>query len=960
MQPIGFRVLICLLLLASTAHAAPVRNGTFAIEAKLEGWQPGATAYRFADDDGYTAPGCVAFAGPAPAGAPAPSQVATVTPNTNYVLSAALKSDGRLSPSVRLLRADGTLLAAASAGSPTEWTVARARLNSGAARELTLVCLATAGEAPAGARAWFDDIALLPASQAGGEGNGAAPAAAAAVNVARGCPVRFNPAPNYGLCTDPEDARQLTDGEYSAGYFWVQRGTVGWSGAQMITITLDLGTVQPIAGLSFNTAAGAAQVTWPRALHTAVSDDGYIWREAGNLVAMSKRPPRRGYAVHRYVVSGLKTRGRFVRLVVVPGGPYVFCDEIEVLRGPESLLAGPAPGRLARDSVLSSPADWNPTRTGIYRRLRADLEAARAALRAARLPAARKKELQARLDSAEQAIFDIADPDPETFRTLFPLNDTHARILAIHAPILRARGLPPFFAWHKHRYAFLRPHEAPRSAPAAPPTLSLRLMGGEFRAESFLLTNTTEQPVTARVRVQGLPGAPYPEWLRLSAVPWTDTAQGVPVAAALPDAETADGAYLVPVPAGITRKVWLTVDSAALTPGQYQGELLVEAVGPPLRLPLRLNISPIRMQTPRLSLGMWDYTNGGGVYGISRRNVDAAIRLQRSHFVDTPWATSGALRWPGAEAFDAQHRLKAPLTFDALDQWIDQWPGARNYFVFAAVNDTFAGAKIGTAAFNGRVASWAKALAQHLRDRGLKPEQLGILLVDEPQTDEQDAIIAAWAGAIKAAAPELTLFEDPIWERPDQAKIQEALTRVDILCPNVSLFYRGGPAVARYFAQRQAAGQKLWFYQCSGPARLFDPSRYHRLQSWHAFRYGAVGIGFWAFGDTGGAKSSWNEYAASGTAYAPAFLGVADATDSVHWQAVREGIEDYEYLAMLRDAAARAEDPRLKTRAEALLAEASAAVIGRYRPEYDWSRGTGHDAPDRYRLRVLSLLEQMR
>jgi hypothetical protein len=53
-----------------------------------------------------------------------------------------------------------------------------------------------------------------------------------------------------------------------------------------------------------------------------------------------------------------------------------------------------------------------------------------------------------------------------------------------------------------------------------------------------------------------------------------------------------------------------------------------------------------------------------------------------------------------------------------------------------------------------------------------------------------------------------------------------------------------------------------------------------------------------------GVETSWNDYATTNMSDAPAFIGRRDVTDSVHWQAVREGVEDYEYLAMVRDAAA--------------------------------------------------------
>ena len=73
-------------------------------------------------------------------------------------------------------------------------------------------------------------------------------------NLAVGKPYTLEPSPNYPHCTDPGDATQLTDGQYTDGYFWTQKSTVGWSGVEPIIITIDLGQVQPIRGASWSTA----------------------------------------------------------------------------------------------------------------------------------------------------------------------------------------------------------------------------------------------------------------------------------------------------------------------------------------------------------------------------------------------------------------------------------------------------------------------------------------------------------------------------------------------------------------------------------------------------------------------------------------------------------------------------------------------------------------------------------
>ena len=152
-------------------------------------------------------------------------------------------------------------------------------------------------------------------------------------NIAPGAACTFSPAPNYAHCTDPDDAKQLTDGQYVQGHFWTQPGTVGWSGCGQVIITLDLGADKPISGLSFSTAAGVAGVTWPRSIGVLVAGEDGLFHDAGDLVTLSAQkaaPPAGGYANHRFTTAALHTHGRKVALVVF-GDAFIFCDEIEVL-----------------------------------------------------------------------------------------------------------------------------------------------------------------------------------------------------------------------------------------------------------------------------------------------------------------------------------------------------------------------------------------------------------------------------------------------------------------------------------------------------------------------------------------------------------------------------------------------------------------------------------------------------
>src|SRR5207249_4491781 len=80
---------------------------------------------------------------------------------------------------------------------------------------------------------------------------------------------------------------------------------------------------------------------------------------------------------------------------------------------------------------------------------------------------------------------------------------------------------------------------------------------------------------------------------------------------------------------------------------------------------------------------------------------------------------------------------------------------------------------------------------------------------------------------------------------------------------------------------------------------LTDPYSYQRLQGWMCAAMGAASGFFWSFSDDAG-NHSWNEYGTAKTLYSPFFLAADQVTTSKHAEAIREGVEDFEYLAMLR------------------------------------------------------------
>ncbi|MCX7010564.1 MAG: hypothetical protein NTY53_25525, partial [Kiritimatiellaeota bacterium] len=493
-------------------------------------------------------------------------------------------------------------------------------------------------------------------------------------------------------------------------------------------------------------------------------------------------------------------------------------------------------------------------------------------------------------------------------------------------------------------------HLAPPPRTALNTSLNVTLMKNEYRAAAFNLANAGAHEATIRLRITGLPGGENPPWITVHEVAWTDTKSGKPVAAALPEAKREGADFVITVPAGLVRQVWLTLHPTTVAPGTHRGAVMLNGTGGAQKLALEVKVSPLHFpNTPSLHVGGWDYTDTEAHYDVTPLNRDALIAHLRAHFVDSPWATSAV--------------LPADCDTTKFDRWLERWPKARRYYVFASVGSKTGGAPEYTPAFAKKVGDWIRFWATHAAKRGLQPQQLVIHLVDEPHEARQDEIILAWAKALRAANTGVKIFTDPTHAKPATANAA-MMAACDILCPNRPMFLNGGPAFRDYYAQRRATGTELAFYSCSGPVRLLDPYAYHRLQAWTCWQQGAQSSSFWAFGDSGGG-SSWNEYAQlRSSSYTPLFLDATGATAGKHMEAIRESVEDFEYFVMLRDRIATAEKAGQKTpaldRARQLLATAADRVLNAPdASKLSWSAPKDRSLADTVRMELLEALASL-
>lgn len=770
-------------------------------------------------------------------------------------------------------------------------------------------------------------------------------------NIALNKTYTMNPAPNYSYCTDEDDDQQLTDGSYYTGAStpWAQpEYLVGWSWKGCVEIKIDLGSNQAIEGVSYNTfyASELIGALGPVALSVLVSDDDSTYYHAGEIVSLSSEHgcpkiflPYPYWQEHSIWTDRLVTHGRYVKLIGFAGSGYLFSDEIEIYRGRTEMLNQ---SRGSAVSDLDSLLKKDRIRAGTAMRILQDAQDVQ--LQTDDTPGLTNteiNEIESLLVEAVNEAMNLPDSDPDIFRTIMPLNSSHVKIFSALAKLWQDQGYSGLLGWLTPVWAPLSLTQSLSGIVPASTGISITAMQGEYRSTSFNLSNASDEDMTVSLNITGLPGGTNPSYISVKEVAWTDTLAGIPIAVALPEAETDANGYIINIPAGMTRQVFLTFNPTDTNPGQYgifSGSITAGSV----TVPVEFTISSLNFpQRPTLGLGGFDYTDQDISGGVTSVNRNAFIAMLNEYFVDSPWALASV--------------MPHTPSFTNFDTWYYRWPDARNYHIFLNVGSSFGAYEQGTPEFNTAVANWINAYAAHWTALGLNLNQIQLLLIDEPQNSSQADTIIYWANAIKAAQPNIKIWEDGTKLCPTSI-----FSVCDVLCPDAKTWY--SPPDGTWQDNFRNSGKTLNFYSCSIFGKRHDPYRYDRLLAWLCWKENANAMHFWSMMHTGG-SSSWNEYNADLYSNAPLFLDPNDAvvTAGKHLEAIREGVEDYEYLNMLKNrinALTGSNHPKL-TAAQTLLNGAADAVLDNFDSFLWFVNSEDREVADQKRIQILNMLEEL-
>jgi heme exporter protein D len=231
-----------------------------------------------------------------------------------------------------------------------------------------------------------------------------------------------------------------------------------------------------------------------------------------------------------------------------------------------------------------------------------------------------------------------------------------------------------------------------------------------------------------------------------------------------------------------------------------------------------------------------------------------------------------------------------------------------------------------------KLQAWLRAFDHAAADLGRPGVIFYTYLRDEPNSLEDYRYVQKWGHAIREAKSVVkVLVVEQTWTAPGQNGADSAwgdlYGAVDIWCPLFSLHRQESAA------RRQALGEIIWTYTalCQGEPtpwwHIDFPLLNYRVPAWMAWRDGMRGLLYW------GGMAYWNQvedpwlqapvYTGSGTfqqgdkgivfqgegslVYPARAVGYDGIVPTVRLKALRDGIEDYEYLAILERLGKRAE-----------------------------------------------------
>lgn len=380
--------------------------------------------------------------------------------------------------------------------------------------------------------------------------------------------------------------------------------------------------------------------------------------------------------------------------------------------------------------------------------------------------------------------------------------------------------------------------------------------------------------------------------------------------------------------AGCNQPFWITVSvPTGAAPGRYDATASISArrlgVETSATARLQLDVTSATVTGSRLNVAQWYQMNAHGDYPMPARYTDEWFAMLKGYVASM---TSHGINWGWIETFSAMHFRSGDdgemlIDFSDFDRWMETllsggmkmvegqhyafrmkgWTGPFGVKTYALDGGEWRPETVAPDTWDAQnFAAWFFPQFQdHLEEKGWLDKYVQHV-ADEPLDKNADSYTTA-ARLMKEWAPKLRIME--------ACQTQKVAGLVDIWIPQLDHFAKGYD----FFQQRQAAGDEVWFYTCMYPQgdyanRFIElPLVETRLLHWMNFHYNATGYLHWGWNwwpphpYEDAAQYSMMQLPAGDSNIVYPEPGGPGVWDSIRYEAMRDGIYDYELLCQLKE-----------------------------------------------------------
>ena len=402
---------------------------------------------------------------------------------------------------------------------------------------------------------------------------------------------------------------------------------------------------------------------------------------------------------------------------------------------------------------------------------------------------------------------------------------------------------------------------------------------------------------------------------------------------------------VVGCPAGERRYLWLTVNSRGLDPGAYRGTVHIRILSPmPKRLesPVAVTVWPFSIPE-RAPIGVftWDCQHATLYSDDYLANF---VEHKANHWMTTLYGKPGAvppLKPDGSLSHDPDFSSLTPMIrrgkpygsfmFTVWGQFGgaysngakdgNPWPGSNTPYMSPEWRIGFT--------------QWFKAFIAYLDSQDLDYSDWLWYPFDELLNDA----FLAHATLVKEIDPNVRIFADTSTDDPEEVKVWAPL--IDIWCPLYHSLVPGKEETPKNTAYRalKDAGETIWCYWEGLNMRTISPTLRYRSSGWLAWEYGLGGVMFWNSVVNQGDR--WTDMDGTNGEMATVFPIAHGYANTRRWEAWRDGVEDYQYLHLLRQLAEKA-GPDLRQEALSLIETSTDAMLVEVTEAFEKGKGRDH------------------